>query len=132
MTPGGDSSLLSAVGPMNSVQRSRAVRKRVLSRFDAGGSPCGHIPSSASGDYSDVSVSSPYLVIPWPKVSGLNDEEMKLLMDVVDRALPTASYTRCSRRVPAGRVLSLLAILSRSVTNLRFARTNAETEVIAP
>ena len=44
-------------------------------------------PSSASGDYSDVTVSSPYGVIPWPKVSRLNDEEMKRLMiDVVDRA----------------------------------------------
>ena len=44
-------------------------------------------PSSACGDYSDVSVSSPYGVIPWPKVSRLNDDEMKRLMiDVVDRA----------------------------------------------
>ena len=44
-------------------------------------------PSSASGDYSDVTVSSPYGVIPWPKVSRLNDDEMKCLMiDVVDRA----------------------------------------------
>jgi hypothetical protein len=30
-------------------------------------------PSSAAGDYSDVTVSSPYGVIPWPKVSRLND-----------------------------------------------------------
>ena len=44
-------------------------------------------PSSASGDYTDVSVSSPYGVIPWRKVSRLNDDEMKRLMiDVVDRA----------------------------------------------
>jgi hypothetical protein len=34
-----------------------------------------------------VTVSSPYGVIPWPKVSRLNDDEMKRLMiDVVDRA----------------------------------------------
>ncbi len=47
----------------------------------------GITPSSASGDYSDVTVSSPYGVIPWPKVSPLNDEEMKhLMIDVVDRA----------------------------------------------
>ncbi len=46
----------------------------------------GTSPSSASGDYSDVSVSSPYGVIPWPEVSRLNDDEMKCLMiDVVDR-----------------------------------------------
>ncbi len=44
-------------------------------------------PSSAAGDYSDVTVSSPYGVIPWPKVSRLNDDEMKrLIIDVVDRA----------------------------------------------
>src|SRR5271166_3178196 len=35
----------------------------------------GITPSSASGDYSDVTVISPYGVIPWPKVSCLNDEE---------------------------------------------------------
>lgn len=44
-------------------------------------------PSSAAGDYSDVKVSSPYGVIPWPEVSRLNDDEMKRLMiDVVNRA----------------------------------------------
>ena len=46
----------------------------------------GTSPSSASGDYADVTVSSPYGVIPWPRVSRLNDDEMKRLMiDVVDR-----------------------------------------------
>ncbi len=46
----------------------------------------GTSPSSASGDYTDVTVSSPYGVIPWPKLSRLNDDEMKRLMiDVVDR-----------------------------------------------
>jgi hypothetical protein len=46
----------------------------------------GTSPSSASGDHSDVTVSSPYGAIPWPKVSRLNDDEMKRLMiDVVDR-----------------------------------------------
>jgi hypothetical protein len=44
-------------------------------------------PSSAAGDYSDVQVSSPYGSIPWPKVSRLNDDEMKdLMIDVVNRA----------------------------------------------
>jgi hypothetical protein len=44
-------------------------------------------PSSAAGDKSDVTVSSPYGAIPWPKVSRLNDDEMKQLMiDVVNRA----------------------------------------------
>ena len=44
-------------------------------------------PSSATGDYGDVVVTSPYGVIPWPEVSRLNDDEMQLLMiDVVNRA----------------------------------------------
>ena len=44
-------------------------------------------PSSATGDYSDVTVTSPHGAIPWPKVSRLNDDEMKSLMiDVADRA----------------------------------------------
>jgi hypothetical protein len=44
-------------------------------------------PSSAAGDYSDVTVTSPYGVIPWNNVSRFNDDEMKRLMiDVVDRA----------------------------------------------
>ena len=41
----------------------------------------------ASGDYSDVSVSPPYGVIPYGIVSRLNHDEMKRLMiDFVDRA----------------------------------------------
>jgi hypothetical protein len=52
----------------------------------------GTSPSSASGDYSDVSVSSPYGVILWQEVSRLNDDEMKRLMiDVVDRVMLQAS-----------------------------------------
>ena len=47
----------------------------------------GTLPDSAAGDYSDVQVSSPYGVIPWPEVSRLNDDEMKeLMIDVVNRA----------------------------------------------
>src|SRR5437879_5326800 len=60
----------------------QCFRNSMLEDLHAGTSP-----SSASGDYSDVSVSSPYGVIPWPEVSRLNDDEMKRLMiDVVDRA----------------------------------------------
>jgi hypothetical protein len=60
----------------------QCFRNSMLEDFHAGTSP-----ASASGDYSDVSVSSPYGVIPWPEVSRLNDDEMKRLMiDVVDRA----------------------------------------------
>ena len=46
----------------------------------------GVLPSSARGDYSDVTVRSPYGEIPWPQVARISDEEMKRLMiDVVDR-----------------------------------------------
>src|SRR5712692_1895649 len=46
----------------------------------------GIAPSSATGDYADVTVTSPFGVIPWPRVSRFNDEEMKQLMiEVVDR-----------------------------------------------
>jgi hypothetical protein len=65
-------------------------------------------PSSASGDYSDVTVSSPYGVIPWPKVSRLNDEEMKhLMIDVVDRAYSFIHMLFDESN--GGQVLSLLA-----------------------
>jgi hypothetical protein len=57
-------------------------RNSILEDLHAGISP-----SSATGDYSDVTVSSPYGVIPWTNVSRLNDDEMKSLMiDVVNRA----------------------------------------------
>jgi hypothetical protein len=59
----------------------QCLRNSMLEDLHAGTSP-----SSASRDYSDVSVSSPYGVIPWPEVSRLNDDEMKRLMiDGVDR-----------------------------------------------
>ncbi len=40
----------------------------------------GTSPSSASGDYSDVAASTPQGVIPWPKVSRLNDDGIKRFM----------------------------------------------------
>ena len=59
----------------------QCFRNSMLEDLHAGTSP-----SSASGDYADVTVTSPFGVIPWPKVSRLNDDEMKRLMiDVVDR-----------------------------------------------
>jgi hypothetical protein len=59
----------------------QCFRNSILEDLHAGISP-----SSASGDCSDVTVSSPYGAIPWTKVSRLNDDEMRRLMiDVVDR-----------------------------------------------
>jgi hypothetical protein len=46
----------------------------------------GFTPSSATADYADVTVTSPFGSMPWPGVSRFNDEEMKqLTIDVVDR-----------------------------------------------
>jgi hypothetical protein len=59
----------------------QCFRNSMLEDLHAGVSP-----SSATGDYSDVTVNSPYGAIAWPELSRLNDEEMKKLMiDVVDR-----------------------------------------------
>jgi ligand-binding SRPBCC domain-containing protein len=46
----------------------------------------GIAPWSATGDYTDVTVTSPFGAIPWRGLSRFSDEEMKALMiDVVDR-----------------------------------------------
>jgi hypothetical protein len=46
----------------------------------------GITPDSKTGDYADVLVRSPYGEIPWPQLSRLSDEEMKVLMiDVVNK-----------------------------------------------
>src|SRR6516225_1108971 len=46
----------------------------------------GITPDSKTGDYTDVLVRSPYGEIPWPQLSRLSDEEMKVLMiDVVNK-----------------------------------------------
>lgn len=59
----------------------RCFRNSVLEDLHAG-----IVPDSKAGDYSDVVVQSPYGQIPWNKLSRLNDDEMKVLMqDVVNR-----------------------------------------------
>jgi len=43
-------------------------------------------PSSETGDYTDVKVVTPSGEIPWPELSRLSDEEMKVLMiEVVNK-----------------------------------------------
>lgn len=45
----------------------------------------GKVPSSQTGDYSDVKVVTPYGEIQWDRLSRLSDAEMKALMiDVVN------------------------------------------------
>jgi len=46
----------------------------------------GTAPSSKTGDYTDVSVRTPFGEIPWCELSRFNDREMRALMiDVVNR-----------------------------------------------
>ena len=46
----------------------------------------GIAPDSKAGDYTDVSVTTPFGEIPWPKLSRFDNEEMKTLMiDVVQK-----------------------------------------------
>jgi hypothetical protein len=53
----------------------------------------GTYPASATGDYSDVKVVSPYGEIPWTKLSRLSDEEMKKLMiEVSNRVFTFLTY----------------------------------------
>ena len=63
----------------------QCFRNTVLEDYHAG-----ITPYSAAGDYSDVFVKTPAGEIPWPKLSRLSDEEMKMLMiDVVNRTYLT-------------------------------------------
>ena len=58
----------------------KCVRNSVLEDFHAG-----TVPATATGDYTDVTVHTPYGQIPWNQLSRISDEEMKLLMqDVVN------------------------------------------------
>jgi hypothetical protein len=53
----------------------------------------GVTPDSATGDYSDVKVVSPYGEIAWTQLSRISDEEMKALMiEIVDRVFTFMSY----------------------------------------
>ena len=49
----------------------------------------GTCPSSKAGDYSDVTVVTPYGEIPWPRLSRISDEEMKRLMKEVVNGIYT-------------------------------------------
>lgn len=53
----------------------------------------GTFPRSAAGDYTDVTVATPYGDIPWTEVSRISDDEMKALMiEVVDRVFTYLSF----------------------------------------
>src|SRR2546425_7194917 len=81
----------------------------------------GIAPSSATGDYADVMVTSPFGSIPWPRASRLNDEEMKqLIIDVVDR---TYQFLHVLFDEHTGREL-LLARRTRSGSNMEHTTTS--------
>ncbi|PQZ84546.1 MULTISPECIES: hypothetical protein [unclassified Brevundimonas] len=53
----------------------------------------GTFPRSAAGDYTDVTVVTPYGDIPWTKVSRISDDEMRTLMiEVVDRVFTYLNF----------------------------------------
>lgn len=60
---------------------STCVRNTFLEDLHAGTGP-----STMTGDYSDVKVTTPYGEIPWSRLSRISDPEMKTLMkEVVDK-----------------------------------------------
>ena len=60
----------------------------------------GRFPASASGDYTDVKVVTPYGEIPWPQLSRISDAEMKVLMiDVVDRVFTYLQHPEALTRL---------------------------------
>ncbi len=59
----------------------QCFRNTVLEDYHAG-----TVPDSQSGDFSDVVARTPHGEIPWPHVSRLSDEEMKLVVrDAVNK-----------------------------------------------
>ncbi|PKP92981.1 MAG: hypothetical protein CVT77_07015 [Alphaproteobacteria bacterium HGW-Alphaproteobacteria-16] len=53
----------------------------------------GTIPGSASGDYSDVKVITPFGEIPWTQLSRISDDEMKRLMiEITNKVFTFLTY----------------------------------------
>ncbi|MBI4189827.1 MAG: hypothetical protein HY525_04745 [Betaproteobacteria bacterium] len=68
----------------------RCFRNSVVEDLHAGTAP-----SSKSGDYSDVEISTPLGAIPWNAASRFDDAEMKVLMiDVVNRRWRIRTFQR--------------------------------------
>ncbi|RPI21978.1 MAG: hypothetical protein EHM61_23430 [Acidobacteria bacterium] len=63
----------------------------------------GIVPSSKTGDYSDVKVVTPYGEIPWAELSRFDDDEMKRLMiDVVNQTYTWLTVLFCEDRIAQG------------------------------
>lgn len=53
----------------------------------------GTVPDSASGDYSDVKVVTPFGEIPWTQLSRISDAEMKTLMiEIANKVFTFLTY----------------------------------------
>lgn len=62
----------------------------------------GSFPGSATGDYSDVKVVTPFGEIPWTNLSRISDPEMKALMiEIVDRVFTFLQYPEDLARLGA-------------------------------
>jgi hypothetical protein len=68
-------------------EKARQVpRPAMLPEHVSRGSACRNYTGPKTGDYTDILVRSPYGEIPWPRLSRLSDDEMKVLMiDVVNK-----------------------------------------------
>jgi hypothetical protein len=59
----------------------------------------GKVPSSKTGDYTDVKVVTPYGEIPWNELSRLSNDEMKTLMiEVVDKVFTYLTFMGENRK----------------------------------
>ncbi|OYX17192.1 MAG: hypothetical protein B7Z07_00630 [Sphingomonadales bacterium 32-67-7] len=66
----------------------QCVRNTFLETLHAG-----TVPDSASGDYSDVKVVTPFGEIPWTRLSRISDDEMKTLMiEITNKVFTFLTY----------------------------------------
>lgn len=66
----------------------QCVRNTFLEELHAG-----TVPDSASGDYSDVKVVTPFGEIPWTRLSRISDAEMKTLMiEITNKVFTFLTY----------------------------------------
>lgn len=66
----------------------QCVRNSFLETLHAG-----TVPDSATGDYSDVKVVTPYGEIPWAQLSRISDAEMKTLMiEITNKVFTFLTY----------------------------------------
>lgn len=66
----------------------QCVRNTFLETLHAG-----TVPDSASGDYSDVKVVTPFGEIPWTQLSRISDDEMKTLMiEITNKVFTFLTY----------------------------------------